>query len=149
MEKIHIYIAGGWFNDAQLKTLLDIENIVQKYSDFIMFSPRLESKLDNTNSIEDRRIVFDKNIEAIKDSDVVIVSTVGKDMGTLFEAGYAFAEDKYIIYVNFEDDIKNFNLMLSESGNVCFTDINRFSIFMEKLNRTREFETIPYEGDIE
>jgi nucleoside 2-deoxyribosyltransferase len=58
--------------------------------------------------------VFAENINQIKNCDVLVASTVGKDMGTLFECGAAYILGKPIIY--FWESEGPLNLMLAGSA---------------------------------
>ena len=120
-----VYIAGGWFSEEQEKALSEIEN----YADTMclhVFKPRS----DNLGSDGcDWDSIFAVNIAEIETSDIIIASTVGKDMGTLWECGYAYALNKPILY--YTPGISKPNLMLAMSGKVFNTIVD-----MDKYIRT-------------
>ncbi len=130
-----IYIAAGWFTPEMESAIKDIKMALHGYK---VFSPR-----EDTNPEFGWDAVFTKNIENLKDCDMVVASTIGKDMGTLFECGYAHSLGKSIIYYapGLEGD---FNLMLAKSAHrVCIT--------FEELQEAAMagFEYKEYIGEIE
>ena len=60
--------------------------------------------------------IFESNIVSIKASDIMVVITDGKDVGTIFEAGVAFREGMPICYLWVDHDGSNCLLMLAQSG---------------------------------
>lgn len=83
---------------------------------FRVFSPKENCHLDSKASQQSREGVFNDNCKAIKQSRAVFAVTDGKDMGTIWEAGYAYGLNKPIVY--FAETLGNnkFNLMLAQSG---------------------------------
>lgn len=155
-KKIKIYLAGGWFDEYQDKALTFLEDFLGKFKEFDVYMPRKVVKLDSNASLEQRKDVFKQNLKAINNADLVIVSTVGKDMGTLWEAGYAYSKGKDIIYTFFDERFPDakFNLMLAESGKVCYAynEINEFKSDIEYLAASGLYvlkEFIKYGGEIE
>jgi len=153
-DKIKVYISSGWFSEEQEKALEYIEQILFSNNKFLIYSPRKEIQLESGKiyNKETRQKVFNSNIKFINNCDLIISSTVGKDMGTLFENGYAYAKNIPIIYTLFLDNIENviFNLMLSESGIACFIDKKEFEKFIDKITK-ENVNTIKqdYKGKIE
>ena len=134
-----VYIAGGWFNLLQMSAVTDIEcALIDKGHD--VFSPRLdnlgEDGIDWTG-------VYNKNLLMIDNCDIVIASTSGKDMGTLFECGYAAARDKKIIYYAPGLDGK-FNLMLAKSAVRVCTSLKELIVCINE-----GFSEEEYTGSIE
>ena len=74
--------------------------------------------------------------------------TDGKDMGTIWEAGYAFGINKPIIY--FAETLGNgqFNLMLARSGNVVYQNMADISAD-EIISAIENAATVEYTGEIE
>lgn len=117
-----VYLASPFFNEEQLDRVKRLEDALDNLSYVDIFSPRLESnvKFEEGNS----KLCFSMNIDAIANADIVIAVTNDKDLGTLFEAGYAYALKKPILYLyETEEKELNFNLMLSQSG-LAFNSIN-------------------------
>lgn len=83
------------------------------------------------------------NVRGIEESELVIAITDDKDMGTIFEAGHAYASGVPVIYVAFtlgKDGM--FNLMLAESGKAACKTV-------EELEAAILGQEIYYEGLIE
>ncbi len=109
-----VYTAGGWFNLLQMMAMKDIEAILDA-NEIEYFSPRLHNKGVPGMSDEAWNDVYQRNIDELHECDIVIASTENKDMGTIFECGYATAINKPVIYYapNLSGD---FNLMLAKSA---------------------------------
>lgn len=110
-----IYLAGGWFTPEMEEEHTRIYNAIK--NDFNVFNPKLESLITATSSVNDMSKTLIGNIEAIKDCDLVLVIYDRKDVGTIWEAGYAYANNKPILYYAETLGNKAFNLMLAKTGN--------------------------------
>ena len=109
--KLTVYLAGGWFTPEQYKILTMLEDFLFTIPYLAVYSPRRQTQF-KSGTKPTREIceeVFNRNIEAIKECDIVIASTEGKDMGTLIEVGAAYALKKPVIAVYFHSE--PFNLM--------------------------------------
>jgi len=140
------YIASGWFNMSQTQ---DLENIKETLSSCGVeyFSPKDECKLGPHASSKNRKRVFTANLDAIENSQFIIVNTRDKDMGTIFEAGYAYKCGVPIIYFC-EGLVGNFNLMLAESGLAVATSRWELGEIIEEIQKTST-TTKKYRGTIE
>lgn len=141
-KKHHTYIAAPFFNPNQVTRVALVETLLEKHG-FTYFSPRKQSAIGPISSPEVRKKSFDMNIIGIEESEFIIAITDDKDVGTVFEAGHAYASDIPIIYVAFtlgEDGL--FNLMLAESSVATATTV-------EDLEKAILGEEIYYEGLIE
>lgn len=147
---IKIYLAGGFFNKFQTDVIDYLENFLDKKDAFV-FSPRRETKLEGFENSNVQQKVFEINLENIKKSDIIIASTVDKDMGTVFECGYGFANNIPIIYTLFDERLKDFkfNLMLAKSGVACFVDKEKFEKYIDELVATGQLNQSTYEGEFE
>ena len=117
MENQHkkVYVAAGWFNDNQMKACKELEEFADSF-----FKEPFKPRVANLGTEGcDWDAIFANNIEHIDNADLVLASTVDKDMGTILECGYAFAKGIPIIY--YTPGIKTVNLMLAKSGVVCKT----------------------------
>lgn len=115
-KKYDFYIAAPFFNNDQI-TRVELVKLLLETKGLTYFSPKDDTFCTNINDPEERKRVFREDHEAISKSKGVIAITDGKDPGTIWEAGYAFANEIPIIYVAFtlgKDGV--FNLMLAESG---------------------------------
>ena len=103
--------------------------------------------------------LFKKSVDARKKNDVnfilscdfVIVNTAGKDLGTIFEAGFSYAFKKPIIYYFKAPDGVNFNLMLANSGVAVAKNKQQLIDILNTLKSNNfDFEKLErYEGNIE
>lgn len=109
-----VYLAGPFFNEHQIEVIAGIEDLMDEFA-MGYFSPRWCGMIDDKSTDIEKRAIFHKDIESIQNSRYVFAITDGKDMGTLFECGYAFANNVPIVYIALE--LKGpFNLMLAKSA---------------------------------
>ena len=139
-----VYLASGWFNTTQAAELDQLENIFDSRSSFFdLASPRriFVCPPDAPRSVQDE--TFSGNLHHIETADFLLVNTRDKDIGTIWEAGYAYAFNKPIVYfcAGLPEGAK-FNLMLARSGiKVCTS----FKDLEDYLDRTIEEEILPLE----
>lgn len=154
------YLSSGWFEDktpgsrdvnAQERTRLTVYSCLAKHK-INIFSPKDEAIVNQTGGPLGKQIL-DANIEAIDKAKFCIVNTEGKDMGTLFEAGYAYAKKVPIIYYwEHADPNAKFNLMLAFSGVVVCSSEKELNEFLDLLVE-KDFNFLEcereYEGGLE
>lgn len=142
-----IYLAGPWFTERQAKILSDVKNILNK-NKIKYFSPKDECLFVPGETTAEE--ILKQNIIAMDQCDYVLAITDGKDPGTLWECGFAFAKWTPVIYVWIDhEEGQKFNLVLSASGiRVCmnYDDINSA---MKELNKTGMISSKQFEGDME
>ena len=80
----------------------------------------------------------------------MLVNTRDKDIGTIWEAGYAFAFKKPIIYfcAGLPEGAK-FNLMLARSGIKVCTSFEQLEEYLDRVISTDELPNEPYANAIE
>jgi nucleoside deoxyribosyltransferase len=120
--KKKIYCAGPFFNQQQLQTMQSIEAVLEKF-EVDVFKPRdgaaSARKLNKDigagkdPSAETRRQVFLDNVNNIDDADLVVALIDDRDIGTIFEIGYACKANVPVI--TFTNQGYGMNLMLAES----------------------------------
>ena len=115
MKDLRVYIAAPFFNEDQIKTVQEIEDLLG--NNFIeYFSPRSEGTLKQMNN-EDRRNkmgeVFESNISHMDWCTHAITVIDGYDKGVLFEMGYLYATKKKII--SYTNNYQGINVMLNEA----------------------------------
>jgi len=148
--KQKVYLAAGWFNPTQAEELDKLEAICDSRDWIDLASPRRIFVCPPNAPKEVQDDTFKGNLEHIASSDFLIVNTRDKDIGTIWEAGFAFACRKPIIYfcAGLPDGAK-FNLMLARSGcKVCTS----FEDLEDYLDRSWESQTLllePYSQAIE
>lgn len=114
-----IYLAGGWFTPEQEELHTRIAQFLNEhyFNSYDVFNPKLASKgLTNFNENHTAEKILIDNIENIKRSDIILAIYDYKDTGTLWECGYAYANQKPIIYYSETLGNKGFNIMLAKTG---------------------------------
>jgi len=119
--KYDLYFASPFFNPSQVEREEALKAILRS-NGLRIFSPKEEILLEPNASAEDRRRTFEGNCAAIRDSIAVFAVTDEKDMGTIWEAGYAYGIKKPIIYFAETLGDNCFNVMLAQSGKKVFLD---------------------------
>lgn len=115
-EKFLVYIAGPFFNPEQVAVIEAIKALLSTFKRMCTFySPKDDSLYVPGKT--DPQASFDMNVRKIYESSLVIAVTDGKDPGTLFESGYAYAVGTPIVYLWLTGlPGMKFNLMLAKSG---------------------------------
>jgi nucleoside 2-deoxyribosyltransferase len=110
-----VYIAAPFFNPTQLAIVKAIKTVL-KENDMEYFSPKDESMFKQG---DDPKQIINLNCLGVRMSDAVIAVTDGKDVGTMFECGYAYSHQIPILYLWLHrKEGQAFNLMLAASGSV-------------------------------
>ena len=146
-----IYLASGWFNPIQAEELTNLENIFDSRSDYFeLASPRRIFVCPPNAPKEIQDETFSGNLHHIETSDFLLVNTRDKDIGTIWEAGYAFAFKKPIIYfcAGLPTGAK-FNLMLARSGIKVCTSFEQLEEYLDRVIATDKLPNEPYEDAIE
>ena len=138
------YVASGWFSPEQERARLTIVNAL-KERELRYYSPKdhMLYKPSEHLPIE----VFNRNLKEIYRSTAVIASTEGKDMGTLFECGYAYAEGVPIIYYYTKPE--KFNIMLASSARAVITTPKLLSTYLDLAVCINDLPSLMYNGDVE
>jgi hypothetical protein len=155
MEENKIYFASPWFTPEQEEREERLKAKLRSLG-FEVHSPKEEAVCGAISDQETREKIFMGNIWAINDCDIVFVVTDGKDMGTIWEAGYAYGynerqravgyEPKKIVY--YCETLGNglFNLMLAQSGDIVITEFEGVDKLPELLAGG---EKVAYAGRIQ
>ena len=146
-----IYLASGWFNPVQAEELTNLERIFDSRSDYFkLASPRriFVCPPNATKEVQDE--TFSGNLHHIETADFLLVNTRDKDIGTIWEAGYAYAFKKPIVYfcAGLPQGAK-FNLMLARSGIKVCTSFSQLEEYLDRVISTGELPNEPYEDAIE
>ena len=146
-----IYLASGWFNPVQAEELTRLEQIFDERSDYFeLASPRRIFVCPPNAPKEVQDETFDGNLHHIKTSDFLLVNTRDKDIGTIWEAGYAFAFDKPIVYFCAGLPVgAKFNLMLARSGIKVCTSFEQLEEYLNRVIESDELPIEPYSDAIE
>ena len=146
-----IYLASGWFNPTQDQELSMLENIFDKRQEpFKVSSPRriFVCPPDAPRSVQDE--TFEGNLAHIKNADFLVVNTRDKDIGTIWEAGFAHASNIPIVYfcAGLPEGAK-FNLMLARSGIKVCTSFEQLEDYLDRTIETGSLPHEPYDQEIE
>lgn len=118
--KYDLYFASPFFNPAQIEREEALKDILRKQG-LRIFSPKDEVFIPPEATLEQRDMAFKANCHAIKNSVAVFAITDEKDMGTIWEAGYAYGVNRPVIYYAETLGDNMFNLMLAQSGKKVLT----------------------------
>lgn len=149
-KNFNVYLAAGWFNPTQEKELTQLEKICDDRDWINLSSPRriFVCPPDAPRSVQDE--TFFGNLSHIEKADFLIVNTRDKDIGTIWEAGYAYAHKRPIIYfcAGLPEGAK-FNLMLARSGVKVCTSFEELENYLDRCHKINDVISEPYENDIE
>lgn len=122
-NKYDFYLASPFFNDSQVDRMMKVLGVLRSkgYSVYAPYEHGIVGDKLDKNLI---KTIFMSNVEAIRSSKNVIAITDEKDMGTIWEAGYAYGKGIPIIYYCETIGNNPFNIMLSESAIGIFKDID-------------------------
>lgn len=95
MKRIpHVYLAAGWFDEAQRKQYDEVYKVLKKFEDnraIDLFAPQYDGivlKPSDPDIKKKLNTVYWLDTEMIKRSDLMVALTVNKDVGTIYETGY-------------------------------------------------------------
>jgi nucleoside 2-deoxyribosyltransferase len=127
-----VYIAAPFFNKFQIDIVDTIVDCLRE-DNVEFFSPKDECLYKEGDNVLD---ILNQNLSAIKQSNAIIVVTDFKDVGTMFEAGYAYSIGVPILYIwlGHTPDLK-FNLMLSASAAAV---INNFEDLRKQIKHFQD-----------
>ena len=117
------YLASPFFKDSQIQREEAVKNALRNEG-YTVYSPRENGILTPDATDEVRTKIFKENCEAIQKSHRILAITDEKDIGTIWEAGYAYGIGKEVVY--YAETLGNnpFNVMLGKSGIGIFTNHN-------------------------
>lgn len=121
------YLASPFFKDSQIQREEAVKNALRNEG-YTVYSPRENGVLTPDATDEVRTKIFKENCEAIQKSHRILAITDEKDIGTIWEAGYAYGIGKEIVYYAETLGDNPFNVMLGKSGIGIFT---RYSDLMD------------------
>ena len=146
-----IYLASGWFNPTQAAELDRLEEIFDNRASFFnLASPRRIFVCPPGAPKEVQDETFYGNLRHIQQSDFLLVNTRDKDIGTIWEAGYAHAYGKPIVYfcAGLPEGAK-FNLMLARSGVKVRTSFEQLEDYLDRCFADGDLICEPYDQEIE
>lgn len=140
MSKKLIYLASPFFSAEHVDRIERVEEVLFNQKDYKTFSPRKEIVLVPDSSEEDRNHAFNENVRNLDNCDLVVCITDGKDIGTIWEAGYAFGKGKKILYFCETLGGNPFNVMLAKSAYGIATSIEQLKEMFETGNLHNYYE---------
>ena len=117
------YLASPFFKDTQIQREEAVKNALRNEG-YTVYSPRENGVLTPDATDEVRTKIFKENCEAIQKSHRILAITDEKDIGTIWEAGYAYGIGKEVVYYAETLGDNPFNVMLGKSGIGIFTNYN-------------------------
>ena len=155
MENNKIYFASPWFTPEQEEREERLKAKLRSLG-FAVHSPKEEAVVGEFSNPETRQKIFKSNTDAIDSCDILFAVTDGKDIGTIWEAGYAYGFNKLceftgaskIIIVYYCETLGNglFNLMLAQSGDIIITNFEDIDKLPELLKKG---ESMAYVGRVQ
>lgn len=117
------YLASPFFKDSQIQREEIVKTLLREHG-YKVYSPKENGILTPDATDEVRAKIFKENCEAIQKSRRILAITDEKDIGTIWESGYAYGIGKEIVY--YAETLGNnpFNVMLGKSGIGIFTNYN-------------------------
>lgn len=137
------YIASPFFKEENRKNVIFATELLRKMGHKVYLP--LEHKILNAwdyPNYEWGRMVFENDINAINNSDIVVVLSYGREStaGTNWEAGYAYGIDKPVIIVEMPG-VKLMSLMLANGRVATLKGIKELKEY--------DFNTMPLKEDRE
>ena len=142
IEKPQIYFAGPWFTEKGESLYKYCQVICKSIEDnhYNVYFPK-------EHNCPTARQTFESNVEAIKDSEIIIALIDEKDTGTAWELGLAYAMHKTIfLLVLDETSLKSkTNIMLAYNG-TCVKLKDLYKILQDK---TFDLDDLQYDDSWE
>ena len=143
IKNMKVYFASPWFNPDQAEREERVKGRLRELG-FNVWSPKENSSLSPITDPVIREKIFSANVENIENCDILFAITDGKDMGTIWEAGYvnglnaAIYPSKRKVVVYYCETLGpngQFNLMLAQSGDIViqnYKDLDKLPELIEK-----------------
>ena len=155
-KTMKVYFASPFFNPEQVEREERLKAKLRSVG-LDVWSPKESCHLKMDDPVEKQEDTFKNNIDSITSADIIFTVTDGKDMGTIWEAGFAngfnSASSKHIIVVYYCETLPpggKFNVMLARSGDLIYTkfeDLDNIRDDIEKFMSSGTKRT--YSGNIE
>lgn len=142
-----VYLASPWFTPEQMQRMEDTLAVLREWESSgpnrKVYAPYVELLCPPDAGLDVRKKIYDSNVREAAYADVVVAVTDGKDIGTLYELGYAAcARDMHemgsplLFGLALSLGDRPFNLMLAEGLDaVCKT--------LDQLRELMLFGVIP------
>jgi len=140
-----VYIASPFFNEKQIDQVEFIKESLSS-AGFEYFSPKDYFVLKPNATQADRKRIFDVNVEKIDWADFILCNTEAKDIGTIWEAGYAYGVGKPVVFFAEGLPEGKFNVMLSEAGVSVNTDRAELQSYLGRCQNQGSLIPEVYQG---
>ena len=126
--KSKIYLASPFFNLKE-RTCMETVLKVLRASNFEVFAP-YEFVIDDAWNLSNEvwgKQIFQGDVKEIDECDIVVAINHGlhSDSGTAFEIGYAFAKQKPIFVVYFEETLDSLMVNNAATGCINYKDFKQ------------------------
>ena len=143
------YIAAPFFNKTQIEKVEVVKEMLLAKG-FTFFSPKDDCLFENDKGM-DSEAIFTTNIDEIDKCDGIIIITDDRDVGTMFEAGYAYGSGVYnriYAWIDHDKDA-NFNLMLAHSADAVALGYKELDLLLTKAKEIGYVYSNHYLGKME
>ena len=143
------YIAAPFFNPTQIQKVETVKLLLEE-SGLEYFSPKDDCLFENDKGIDSTKI-FNTNIDEIDKCDGIIVITDDRDVGAMFEAGYAYRSGSYnriYAWIDYDKDA-NFNLMLAHSADAVALGYDELARILKSVQEDGGVASHNYSGNME
>lgn len=141
-----VYIASGWFSKEAMEDVENIKEILNALN-FKYFSPKDANLAGPGDPPHLLKKTFSTNLLEVQQANLIVCNTRDKDMGSIFEAGYAYYRRIPIIYY-WAGGKGDFNLMLAQSGIAVATNRLELMAYLANYRQDENWKK-PYKGRIE
>lgn len=148
MHNYKVYLAAPWFNQEQKERHDAVLKLLDQHTTNVRSPFRIFVCPPDADA-ETREKTFMGNLQEIREADLVVAVTDGKDPGTLWEMGYAFARGIPVVGVALALGDRPFNLMLAEGCRAVARTLPELLKILDAYGENREAAFTKYEGTIE
>lgn len=132
----NVYVAGPLFDDHEREYLEKIAAIFETRNYSVFLPHRDAGLVEGEFTVEKKKQVFDIDMEALSNADIVVALLTGRDVdsGTAAEIGFAYSANKRLIGINAHNIkiLNNFVWGLFQYGENIFEDLQELEIALDE-----------------
>lgn len=121
------YFASPFFKETQIEREERLKALLRK-NGVDVYSPKEHGIISDKTDQNDMTKIFLENTREIRTCDVVFAITDEKDMGTIWESGYAYGINKPVIYYCETLGDNPFNVMLAKSAIAVYVSYKELEV---------------------
>ncbi len=152
-DKTNVYLAAPIFSEhhkevvfAQYDYLVENDHAFEVFSPWHESQPIWQGRAPNDCSPEDRRTVFNGNVDNVHWAHLLSAwvggSEDGKpDVGVIFEMGHAYGSVPILAYIDQGDSRQNMNLMLSEAVDGVAKGFDEWKAAINNFHLNKKFSS--------